>query len=536
MGFFERYLTLWVAICIIAGTAIGNLWPGVADALSRFTYAEISLPIAVLIWLMIFPMMLQIDFASIKRVGERKQGLVVTTVVNWLIKPFTMFGIAWLFFNVIFADLITPDLAQQYLAGAVLLGAAPCTAMVFVWSYLADGDPAYTLVQVAVNDLIMLVAFVPIVSLLLGIGGVPVPWDTMALSVMLFVVVPLVAGWFTRKTAHRPRGCAGSSSRSCRSSAGHDRRAARHARDHLHLPGRDHRLNPLHILLIAIPLIIQTFLIFAIAYGWAWAWRLEHPSPRRPGSSARRTSSSSRSPWPSRCFGLTSGAALATVVGVLVEVPVMLALVWIAKRTRGGAGFATDFRVEQGMAVDVIPSVAADIDADLIIVTDRGKGGAAGRILGSTAERIAQAGEFPVLVVRVEERDAAWCRLGEGPPFAHPLVAADLDETLERIAKVAGRLPGVETARVLHVAAPGADVEQAHAFIDAVIMRTPLRDAEVLVVEGKDPAEVIAAESQAVGASLIVLAPRRHGLIGRIVFGSVALSLLRESRVPLLFA
>ena len=201
-----------------------------------------------------------------------------------------------------------------------------------------------------------------------------------------------------------------------------------------------------------------------------------------------------------------------------------------------GAGFTTDFRVEQGMAVDVVPSVAADIDADLIIVTDRGKGGAAGRILGSTAERIAQAGEFPVLVVRVEERDAAWCRLGEGPPFSHPLVAADLDETLERIAKVAGRLPGVESARVLHVAAPGEDVAQAHAFIDAVIMRTPLRDAEVLVVEGKDTAEVIINESQAAGASLIVLAPRRHGLIGRLVFGSIALSLLRESRVPLLFA
>ena len=208
MVFFERYLTLWVAVCIVAGTVIGNLWPGVAATLSRFTYAEISLPIAVLIWLMIFPMMLQIDFASIRRVGERKQGLVITTVVNWLIKPFSMFGVAWLFFNVIFADLITPDLAQQYLAGAVLLGAAPCTAMVFVWSYLADGDPAYTLVQVALNDLIMLVAFVPIVSLLLGIGGVPVPWDTMALSVVLFVVVPLVAGWLVRSRLIAAKGLA----------------------------------------------------------------------------------------------------------------------------------------------------------------------------------------------------------------------------------------------------------------------------------------------------------------------------------------
>lgn len=335
MGFFERYLTLWVALCIGAGTIIGNMWPGVADGLSRFTYAQISIPVAVLIWLMIFPMMLQIDFASIRRVGERRNGLVVTTVVNWVIKPFSMFGIAWLFFNVIFKDLITPDLAQQYLAGAVLLGAAPCTAMVFVWSYLADGDPAYTLVQVALNDLIMLVAFVPIVSLLLGVGGIPVPWDTMALSVVLFVVVPLAAGWLVRTRLIASRGLAW------------------FERDFLPrfgpvtivallatlviifiFQGQIIVSNPLHIALIAIPLTIQTFLIFAIAYGWAYAWRIPHPIGAPAGFIGASNFFELAVAVAIALFGLTSGAALATVVGVLVEVPVMLALVWIANRTR----------------------------------------------------------------------------------------------------------------------------------------------------------------------------------------------------------
>jgi nucleotide-binding universal stress UspA family protein len=199
------------------------------------------------------------------------------------------------------------------------------------------------------------------------------------------------------------------------------------------------------------------------------------------------------------------------------------------------AGFEADHRVEEGSAVEVVLAVAGEIAADLIMVTDRGKGGAAGRILGSTAERIAQAGEFPVLVVRVEERDAAWCRLGEGPPFARPLIAADLDQTFRRLALLTGRLPGLETARVVHVATPGADLAEAHGFIEAELAPTPIEHAEVVIVEGGDPAEAIVAEAQACEASLIVLAPRRHGLIGRIVFGSVALSLLRESRVALLF-
>jgi ACR3 family arsenite transporter len=284
---------------------------------------------------MIFPMMLQIDFASIRRVGERKNGLVVTTVVNWLIKPFTMFGIAWLFFNVVFKNLITPDLAQQYLAGAVLLGAAPCTAMVFVWSYLADGDPAYTLVQVAVNDLIMLVAFVPIVSFLLGVGGIPVPWDTMALSVVLFVVVPLVAGWLVRTRLIAAKGLAW------------------FEKDFLPRLGPVTIIallatlviififqgeiivdNPLHILLIAVPLTIQTFLIFAIAYGWSWRWRIPHPIGAPAGFIGASNFFELAVAVAIALFGLKSAAALATVVGVLVEVPVMLSLVWIANRTR----------------------------------------------------------------------------------------------------------------------------------------------------------------------------------------------------------
>lgn len=335
MGFFERYLSLWVALCIVAGAFIGNAFPGTATWLDRFTVSSISLPIAALIWLMIFPMMLRIDFASIKRVGHRKNGLIVTTVVNWLIKPFSMFGIAWLFFNVIFKDLITPELAQQYLAGAILLGAAPCTAMVFVWSYLADGDPAYTLVQVAINDLIMLVAFVPIVSLLLGIGGVPVPWDTMALAVVLFVAAPLAAGWLTRARLIAVKGLPWFE-KECLPRFGPVTIVALLATLVIIFifQGQTIVQNPLHIALIAVPLTLQTFLIFAIAYGWAWAWRIPHPVGAPAGFIGASNFFELAVAVAIALFGLKSAAALVTVVGVLVEVPLMLALVWIANRTR----------------------------------------------------------------------------------------------------------------------------------------------------------------------------------------------------------
>ena len=206
IGFFVRYLTVWVALCIVVGIVIGQYLPIVPNTLSKFEYANVSIPVAILIWLMIYPMMLKVDFQSVKNVGKRPKGIMITCVTNWLIKPFTMFGIAWLFFNVIFKAFIPKELAHEYLAGAVLLGAAPCTAMVFVWSYLTKGDAAYTLVQVAVNDLIILVAFAPIIAFLLGIGGVEIPWDTLLLSVVLFVVIPLAAGILTRIAVVKKKG------------------------------------------------------------------------------------------------------------------------------------------------------------------------------------------------------------------------------------------------------------------------------------------------------------------------------------------
>ena len=218
IGFFEKYLTLWVLLCMAAGMLIGRYLPGVPAFLGRFEYANVSIPIAVLIWLMIYPMMLKVDFQSIRDVGKNPKGLFVTWATNWLIKPFTMFGIAWLFFFVIFKSLIPAELAKDYLAGAVLLGAAPCTAMVFVWSYLTNGNPAYTVVQVATNDLIILVAFTPIVALLLGIGGIAIPWDTLLLSVALFVVIPLAGGALTRNAVIKKHGSTISGTVFCRNS------------------------------------------------------------------------------------------------------------------------------------------------------------------------------------------------------------------------------------------------------------------------------------------------------------------------------
>jgi len=208
ISFFERYLTVWVLLCMGAGMLIGKFLPGIPGALGKLEYAHVSIPIAVLIWLMIYPMMLKVDFQSIRNVGNNPRGLFVTWSVNWLIKPFTMFGIAWVFFFVLFKAWIPQELARDYLAGAVLLGAAPCTAMVFVWSHLTKGDPAYTVVQVATNDLIILIAFTPIVALLLGIGGITIPWDTLLLSVGLFVVIPLAGGMLSRRAIIKKRGLA----------------------------------------------------------------------------------------------------------------------------------------------------------------------------------------------------------------------------------------------------------------------------------------------------------------------------------------
>jgi ACR3 family arsenite transporter len=335
IGFFEKYLTLWVAICIVVGIAIGQWLPVIPETLSKFEYANVSIPVAILIWLMIFPMMLKVDFQSVKDVGKRPKGIIITCVTNWLIKPFTMFGIAYLFFYVIFKALIPAELAEEYLAGAVLLGAAPCTAMVFVWSYLTKGNAAYTLVQVAVNDLILLVAFVPVVALLLGVGGIAIPWDTLILSVVLFVVIPLVAGIITRITVIKKKGI-----------------------DYFNnvfvkkfnnttiggllltlvilfsFQGETILNNPLHIVLIAVPLILQTILIFFVAYGWAKWWKLPHDIAAPAGMIGASNFFELAVAVAISLFGLQSGAALATVVGVLVEVPVMLMLVKIANNTR----------------------------------------------------------------------------------------------------------------------------------------------------------------------------------------------------------
>ena len=335
IGFFEKYLTLWVLICMAVGIAVGKFLPEVPAFLGKFEYARVSIPIAILIWLMIFPMMLKVDFQSIKNVGKNPKGLYVTWITNWLIKPFTMFGIAAFFFYVVFKGLISPELAKDYLAGAVLLGAAPCTAMVFVWSLLCKGNPAYTVVQVATNDLIILVAFTPIVAFLLGVGGVQIPWDTLILSVVLFVVIPLLAGVLTRHFLVRKRGL--------------------DYFEKVFIPkfngitiggllltliiifsfqGKVILDNPLHILLIAIPLTIQTFLIFFIAYGAAKLLKLPHDVAAPAGMIGASNFFELAVAVAISLFGAQSPVALATIVGVLVEVPVMLTLVKIANRTR----------------------------------------------------------------------------------------------------------------------------------------------------------------------------------------------------------
>lgn len=335
ISFFEKFLTLWVVLCMAAGILIGKFLPQIPDFLSRFEYAQVSIPVAILIWLMIYPMMLKVDFASIVDVGKNPRGLVLTWIVNWLIKPFTMFGIAYLFFFIIFKAFIPDSLAHGYLAGAVLLGAAPCTAMVFVWSHLTRGNPAYTLIQVATNDLIILVAFAPIVVLLLGVNDISVPWMTLFLSVVLFVVIPLAGGWLTRIYIIRKHG------------KSYFEASFIPKFNNVTITGLLLTLviifsfqgeiiiqNPLHILLIAIPLTIQTFLIFFIAYGWAKVWKLDHDIAAPAAMIGASNFFELAVAVAISVFGITSAAALATVVGVLVEVPVMLTLVAIANKTR----------------------------------------------------------------------------------------------------------------------------------------------------------------------------------------------------------
>ena len=335
IGFFEKYLTIWVALCIIIGIAVGQWLPAIPQTLSKFEYANVSIPVAILIWLMIYPMMLKVDFQSVKNVGKRPKGIIVTCVTNWLIKPFTMFGIAYLFFYVVFKAFIPAGLAEEYLAGAVLLGAAPCTAMVFVWSYLTKGDAAYTLVQVAVNDLIVLVAFAPIVAFLLGVGGVSIPWDTLLLSVGLFVVIPLAAGVITRIMVIRRKGVEYFNNVFIEKFNNYMVGGLLLTLIILFsFQGETILNNPLHILLIAVPLVVQTVLIFFVAYGWSKRWKLPHDVAAPAGMIGASNFFELAVAVAISLFGLQSGAALATVVGVLVEVPVMLMLVRIANNTR----------------------------------------------------------------------------------------------------------------------------------------------------------------------------------------------------------
>lgn len=342
MSRFERYLSLWVALGIVAGVALGEFLPVIPATLQRFTIAEVSIPIAILIWLMIFPMMLQIDFASVVGVRRQPKGLTITLVVNWLIKPFSMLFFAWLFLRVIFAPWIPAEIGLEYLAGAILLGAAPCTAMVFVWSYLTKGDPNYTLVQVAVNDLIMLFAFAPIVALLLGVSQVFVPYPTLILSVVLYIVVPLLAGSVTRSALIRSRGRAWFEA-SFLPRFKPVTVAALLATLVLifSFQGEVILANPLHILFIAVPLILQTIAMFAIAYGWAKAWRVPHQIAAPAAMIGASNFFELAVAAAIALFGVSSGAALATVVGVLVEVPVMLLLVRFANATRARFPAAT---------------------------------------------------------------------------------------------------------------------------------------------------------------------------------------------------
>lgn len=334
MGLFERYLSIWVGLCILAGVGLGVALPNLFQTIAEIEYASVNLVVAVFIWIMIYPMMVNVDFASIKDIGKKPKGLCITLVVNWLIKPFTMAALGILFFEYLFVGLVEPQTAKEYIAGMILLGVAPCTAMVFVWSQLVRGDANYTLVQVSVNDIIMIFAFAPITAFLLGVTNIIVPWETLFLSVVLYVVIPLMAGYFTRKGLD--------------SSGNHERIESFTSKIKpfsimgllatvVLLFGFQAQTiidKPLVIALIAIPLLIQSYGVFAVAYGWAYLWKVPFSIAAPAALIGTSNFFELAVAVAISLFGLNSGAALATVVGVLVEVPVMLSLVAIANSTR----------------------------------------------------------------------------------------------------------------------------------------------------------------------------------------------------------
>lgn len=337
MGLFERYLSLWVALSIAAGVILGNYFPAVFAQIAALEFAHVNIVVAVLIWVMIYPMMVQIDFSAIKNIGQRPQGLILTVVINWLIKPFTMAALGWLFFKVLFVDWVDPQTAQEYIAGMILLGVAPCTAMVFVWSQLTKGDPNYTLVQVSVNDVIMIFAYAPVCAFLLGVSDIHVPWETLIISVVLYVLLPLIAGVMTRRWLESKSGINASLQlqqflAACKPWSVIGLLAtvvllfAFQAQTIL--------TKPQAIFLIAIPLLIQTYGIFAISFVAAKAMKLPYNIAAPACMIGTSNFFELAVAVAISLFGLHSGAALATVVGVLVEVPVMLSLVAICNRTQ----------------------------------------------------------------------------------------------------------------------------------------------------------------------------------------------------------
>lgn len=347
MGDFERYLSVWVGLSILGGMLLGNAFPQVFALIAAAEWANVNLVVAVLIWVMIYPMMVQVDFSAIKDVGKKPKGLLLTLVLNWLIKPFTMAALGWLFFKVFFVSLVEPESANEYIAGMILLGVAPCTAMVFVWSQLAKGDPNYTLVQVSVNDIIMIFAFAPITAFLLGMTDITVPWETLVLSILLYVLLPLIVGGITR---HRLEKNAGANAHGAEGDEQHEQPAIDHFLRVMKpwsvvgllgtvvllfgFQAETILAKPLIIALIAIPLLIQTYGIFAIGYAGAKALKLPHNVAAPACLIGTSNFFELAVAVAISLFGLNSGAALATVVGVLVEVPVMLSLVWFANRTR----------------------------------------------------------------------------------------------------------------------------------------------------------------------------------------------------------
>lgn len=333
IGFFEKYLTLWVIICIAAGIGIGTLFGKEMTVISSWEIAHVNIPVAVLIWMMIYPMMVQVDFSSLKKAGKNIKGLGLTVVVNWLIKPFTMAFFAWIFFDHIYSAWITPEQANEYIAGAILLGAAPCTAMVFVWSYLSKGDVNYTLVQVSVNDLILLVAFVPIVQFLLGITDFRVPYDVLITSVVVFVVIPLIAGYLTNRYIIKNKGAAWLKENFLPKLKPVSIIALLSTLILLFaFQGTQILASPQNILLIAIPLTIQTYFIFFISWFAGRKLKLNYATCAPAAMIGASNFFELAVAVAIALFGLNSGAALATVVGVLIEVPIMLSLVQIAKK------------------------------------------------------------------------------------------------------------------------------------------------------------------------------------------------------------